>query len=156
MKKATATSALSPEDQIATFLAKFDPGMASSIRSLRAAVRKRLPTAFELVYDNYNFLVFGFCSAPRASTCIASLAANAKGSILSFYYGADLADPHNILQGSGTQNRFLRLESPATLANPEVEALIAAAIAQAKTPLPATIPGPTIIQSISAKQRPRR
>ena len=39
---------------------------------------------------------------------------------------------------------------------PPVESLIRAAIAQAKTPLPATGKGHTIIKSVSAKQRPRR
>jgi hypothetical protein len=42
------------------------------------------------------------------------------------------------------------------LARPEVEALVAVAVAQAKTPLPATGRGKLIIRSVSAKQRPRR
>ena len=144
-----------PEQQLGDFIAKFDPAMVKFIRSARAAMRKRLPTAIELVYDNYNFLVMGFATTERASDCIASLAANAKGIILSFYWGSTLPDPHRLLQGSGTQNRFLRLESPATLADPRVEALIAAAVEQAKDPLP-TARGYTIIKSICEKQRPRR
>jgi hypothetical protein len=67
-----------------------------------------------------------------------------------------LPDPKKILQGSGNQNRYIRLESAATLARPEVEALIRAAIAQAKTPLPERGRGYTVIKSVSAKQRPRR
>jgi len=143
--------------QIAGFIAKFDPKIARSIRATRAALRKNFPTAFELVYDNYNFLVFGFCSAPRASDCIVSLAANSKGLGLAFYWGSTLPDPHGLLQGSGSQNRFIRLPGgPATLAKPEVRELIEAAIAQAKTPLPKSGKGSTIVKSISAKQRPRR
>ncbi len=144
------------EEQIAAFLAKFTPEMQQLITSLRTELRKLLPTASELVYDNYNFLVFGFCSAPRASDCIASLTANSKGCGLSFYYGATLPDPEHLLQGEGSQNRFIRLPSPATLSEPAVRALIAAAIAQAKVPLPATGSSETIVKSISAKQRPRR
>jgi hypothetical protein len=75
---------------------------------------------------------------------------------LSFYYGATLPDPHKLLQGSGSQNRFIRIESAATLARLEVEELIAAAVAQAKTPLPGSGRGKLIIRSISKKQRPRR
>ena len=66
------------------------------------------------------------------------------------------SDPHKILLGSGNQNRFIRLESAATLARPEVQDLIGAAVRQAKTPLPETGGGYTVIKSISAKQRPRR
>ena len=84
------------------------------------------------------------------------MAAGANGVGLCFIHGARLADPKKILLGSGKQTRFLRLESADVLQRPEVEALIAAAIAQAKTPLPATGRGKLIIRAVSAKQRPRR
>jgi hypothetical protein len=146
----------SPAKQVAGFIAKFDPQVAKLVRDVRAALRKRFPTANELVYDNYNFFVIGFCSTERSSDCLVSLVANAKGVGLSFYYGATLPDPGNILQGSGNQNRFIRLESAAVLAKPEVEALLRAAVAQAKSPLRAGGPRRTIVRSVSAKQRPRR
>ena len=75
---------------------------------------------------------------------------------LCFVHGKSLPDPQKILQGSGNQTRFLRLESAETLARPEVEALIEAAIATAKTSLPASGRGKLTIRSISAKQKPRR
>ena len=153
---APAPRAPSPAKEIASFIAKFDPAMATRIRSARRALRKRLPTAIELVYDNYNFLVFGFCASERASSCIVSLAAAANGVGLSFMYGATLPDPQKILLGSGSQNRFVRLPTAATLAEPAVDALIKAAIRQSRVPLPTTGAGHTVIKSISAKQRPRR
>ena len=146
----------SPGKQLAGFIAKFDARVAKQIRAARMALRKRFPTAIELVYDNYNFLAIGYCSTERASDAIVSLAANAKGVGLCFIYGATLPDPHKILLGSGNQTRFIRLESAATLAKPEVEALLRAAVAQAKAPLPAMGRGYSIIKSVSAKQRPRR
>jgi len=84
------------------------------------------------------------------------MAARANGVGLCFIHGASLPDPKKLLLGSGKQTRFIRLESATTLARPEVEALIAAAIAQAKTPLPKSGRGKLIIRSVSAKQRPRR
>jgi hypothetical protein len=146
----------SPARQIAGFIAKFDRKDGALIRACRGELRKRLPTAFELVYDNYNFLVFGFCSSPRASACICSLACAANGVALSFYYGATLPDPQGVLLGSGSQNRFVRLAGAATLREPAVAALIDAAVASAEVPLPRSEPGKTIVQSVSAKQRPRR
>jgi hypothetical protein len=123
---------------------------------MRKALRKRLPTANELAYDNYNFFALGYCSTERPSDCILSVAAGANGVGLSFYHGASLPDPHKILLGSGNQNRYLRVASAEMLGRPEVEALIAAAVAQAKTPLPARGGRKLIIRSVSAKQRPRR
>jgi hypothetical protein len=157
--EAMQSKAIEPEDaekQLATFIAKFDSPMVRLIRPVRTALRKRLPAANELVYDNYNFFVIGYGSTERASDCILSLAANAKGIVLSFYYGSTLPDPSGILQGSGSQNRFIRIARAADLAKKETEALIAAAVLQARTPLAANGTGRLIIKSISAKQRPRR
>jgi Domain of unknown function (DU1801) len=155
-QKARPVPAGSSAKQIAGFIAKFDPAVGKLIRSTRVALRKRFPTAIELIYDNYNFFVIGFCSTERSSDCIVSLAANAKGIDLMFYWGATLPDPDKLLQGSGKQNRFIRLKSAATLTEPQVEALLRAAVAQSKSPLPATGGGRTVIKSVSAKQRPRR
>jgi hypothetical protein len=142
--------------QLAGFIAKFDADVAALLRSTRTTLREVLPTANELVYDNYNFLVIGFCPSDRASDCIVSLAASARGVALSFYYGATLPDPKKILLGSGNQNRYVRLPSAATLKTPAVRALIHAAIAQSDVPLPKTGAGRTIVKSVSASQRPRR
>jgi hypothetical protein len=149
---ATASAA----SQVASFIAKFDPANTRLIRACRSVMRKRLPTANELVYDNYNFLAIGYSASERASDCVVSLAADSKGVSLSFYYGATLPDPHGILLGSGNQNRFVRLSTAATLGEPAVERLIRAALAQAKTPMPDSRRGHTIVKSISAEQRPRR
>jgi hypothetical protein len=156
-KKASAAPlGASADEQLAGFIEKFEAENAALIRAVRKALRKRMPTANELVYDNYNFFVIGYCSTERPSDCIVSIAAAANGVGLSFCYGASILDPHGLLLGEGSQNRFLRIESAATLAQPAVEALIAAAIAQGKNPLPASGRGKLVIRSISKKQRPRR
>jgi hypothetical protein len=159
MKAGAKTGPVTPagaEKQLKSFIDKFEPKHQALIRAARKALRKRLPTANELAYDNYNFFALGYCSTERPSDCIVSIAAAANGVGLSFYYGATLPDPHGVLLGSGNQNRFVRLESAKTLARPEVQALIAVAAAQGKTPLPANGRGKLIIRSISAKQKPRR
>ncbi len=144
------------EQKLAGFIEKFDSRNAALIWSVRKVMRRRLPTANELVYDNYNFFVIGYCPTERPSDCILSIAAAANGVGLSFYYGAALPDPHKLLLGSGSQNRFIRIESAATLKRPEIEDLIAAAIKHAEKPLPASGKGRLVIRSVSKKQRPRR
>ena len=156
VKAKLPTSSASAEAQLKDFISKFDPRHQRLIRSFRKTLRSRFPTANELVYDNYNFFVIGYCSTERPSDCIVSIAAGANGVSLSFYYGAGLPDPHHVLSGSGNQNCFVRLDSEATLRRPEIQALISAAASQAKTPLRESGKGQLIIRSISAKQRPRR
>lgn len=157
MKKQLKAEEIPPaEAQIESFIARFDMANAALIRSARSLLWEQFPSAIEQVYDNYNFLAIGFCTTERTSDCMFSLAASAKGVSLSFYYGANLPDPHRVLLGSGNQNRFLRLESEATLRQPEVQELLAAAVFHAKSPLASSGGGYSMVKSISAKQRPRR
>src|SRR5579863_8399162 len=142
------------EEQLQSFIDKFDPTHQALIRSVRKALRKRLPTANELVWDNYNFFVIGYSPTERPSDSFFSIAAAANGVGLAFYRGADLPDPNHVLLGSGAQNRFVRLESAKTLERPEIAALMSAAIELGPVPLPATGGGKLIIRSISAKQKP--
>ena len=154
--RSKAKAGASPAAQLAGFVAKYDPAVGRLVRATRAAMRKRLPTALELVYDNYQFLAIGYSATERASDSIVSLAVSPKGVSLCFIHGATLPDPQGVLQGSGNQTRFVRLAGPATLREPAVADLLRAAIAHARTPLPAVGRGRTIVKSISAKQRPRR
>ncbi|PYV13505.1 MAG: hypothetical protein DMG21_20935 [Acidobacteria bacterium] len=154
--KGARNSLADSEKQLQSFINKFEPKSQALIRALRSALGKRLPTANQLVWDNYNFFVLSFGPTERPSDCIVTIAAAANGVGLSFYRGASLPDPHKILLGSGGQNRFIRIDSQKVLARPEVSALITAAVAQAQTPLAASGKGKLIIRSISAKQRPRR
>ena len=159
MPSRRATSAKSQseaEDQLASFIAKFEPKHAELIRACRVELKNILPAAVELVYDNYNFFVIGYCSSERASDCIVSIAAAANGVGLSFYYGAALPDPSGILEGSGKQNRFIRLPTAGKLREPEVLKLMHAAAAHGKTQLPVAGQGHLVIKSVSAKQRPRQ
>jgi hypothetical protein len=146
---------MTPDAQLKGFIAKFDAKNQATIRAVRRSLRKTLPTAFEMVYDNYNFFVIGYSPTERPSDAVLSIAAGANGVGLCFIHGRGLPDPAKLLQGSGNQTRFIHLDSAAMLERREVKALIAAALANAK-PMPATGKGKLIIRSISAKQRPRR
>ena len=150
------TNKVSAETQLRGFIGKFDPKHQAVIRGARRALRKRFPTATELVYDNYNFFVIGYGPTERPSDSIVSIAAAANGVGLCFIRGASLPDPAGILQGSGRQTRFVRLPSAEILEKPEVQALLQAAADRANMPMPARGKGKLIIRSISAKQRPRR
>ena len=135
---------------------RFDPAIQKIVRAARTKLRKRLPAAVELVYDNYNALAIGYASTERRGDWILSLAVYARGVNLYFIYGVALPDPHGLLQGSGNQGRFVRLESAALLDRREIDDLINAAIAEADTPLPKKGRGYTVIKAVSPNQRRRR
>jgi hypothetical protein len=146
----------SAQAQLALFIDKFEPSRRVLIRTVRKILRARFKTAFELVYDNYNFFVIGYSPTERPSDSIVSIAAGANGVGLCFIQGAHLADPKKVLLGSGHQTRFIRLETADVLARPEVKALLTAAIAVSDVPFRTTGGSRLIIRSVSAKQRPRR
>ena len=146
----------SPATRLRGFIAKFEPEHQALIKSIRAALRRRLPTAWELVYDNYNFFVIGYGPTERPSEAILSLVAGASGVSLCLLHGARLPDPHRVLLGAGKQTRFIRLESAAAVRRPEIAALVDAAVANSPAPFARTGRGPLVIRSVSAKQRPRR
>lgn len=155
-RSAYRPKARAPETQLAGFIAKFAPENARLIKQARARLRRRLPHAIELVYDNYNFFVIGYSPTERPSDAVLSLAAQASGLALCFLEGAQLPDPEKMLRGAGTRVRSLKLPTAATLDAPAVEALIAAAIEQMTVPFHPATRHRLVIRSISARQRPRR
>jgi hypothetical protein len=145
-----------PARQWAAFLSKYDPAVAAVAKAALARMRKSIPGAVELVYDNYNALVVGFGPSERASEAVMSLALYPRWVTLFFLQGARLADPAGLLKGSGSRVRHVVLENAAVLDRPPVRALIRQALAAAPRPIDAKARRRMVIRSVSAKQRPRR
>lgn len=145
-----------PEGQLRACIDKLGPKNRKLFRSLRAALRKRFPTANELVYDYSFALVIGYSPTDKGIDGIVTVRASADGVSLYFSQGPRLPDPKRLLRGSGKQVRFIQVESASQLAHPDVEALIAATIDQARVPLPPEGKGSLIIKSDGAKKPPRR
>jgi hypothetical protein len=145
-----------PEAQLAAFLAKFTPELASQAETILSKIRERLPNALELVYDNYNALAIGFGPSERASEAILSIAIFPKWVSLFFLQAKGLPDPTHILKGQGNVARHIVLRDPSMFDEPAIQDLIDEALARAKVPLDAATKHRLIVKSISAKQRPRR
>lgn len=146
--------AATPARQYATFLARYTPEVQAMAKEARARLRAQLPGAVELVYDNYNFLVLGYSPSGRPSEAVLSLAMAPRWVTLFFLHGKKLPDPHRVLEGAANQVRSVRLLPVERLDEPAVRALVAAAVVQGGDEWPTRFT--TVIQSVSAKQRPRR
>jgi hypothetical protein len=153
---ANPASAANPKKQLDSFLAKYNPEIASLARRALVKMRQRLPGSLEMVYDNYYALVIGFVPNERPSDAIFSIALYPDHVSLCFLQGAGVPDPNHRLQGSGSVARHVRLESFATLDDHEIVSLMNSALHRAKVPLDPKQPRRLIIKSVSAKQRPRR
>jgi hypothetical protein len=145
----------SPAQQLAGFLARFSPEIATLAKTARARMRKRLPRAVEMVYDNFNALVIGYSPTERPSDAIVSIALYSRWVNVFFLQGAHLPDPHGVLKGSGNQVRHIRLDAGAAILDtPAVRAVLSEAIAFADTPFAGK--SRLVIRAISQKQRARR
>ena len=151
----TDTKKTAPEAQVRSFISRFDPKHQKLIRSVRAALRKRFPTANELAYGYNHSLVIGYSPTDRGIESIVSSAATDEGVRLYFLNGPQLPDPKKLLLGSGKQVRFVGVESARQLSHPDVEALIAAAIDRSKFPLPSKGKGEVMIRGAAAKKKAR-
>jgi hypothetical protein len=147
--------AKSAERQVRSYIAKYSPEVARVARQARGKIRKLLPGAVELVYDNYNALALAFGPTDRPSDLILSIALYPRWVSLFFTRGAKLADPHGLLRGSGSKIRHVVIQRAVLLDSAPVKALIKEALATHPRRL-TDGRGRTIIQSVSAKQRPRR
>lgn len=145
-----------PEEQLAGFIAKYTPEIGALAHAALAKMRARLPSAIELVYDNYNALAIGFGPTERTSDAIFSVALYPRWVSLFFFPGVDLPDPEKLLKGSGKITRHIVLKDAADLDKPAIKALMKHALERSAKPLDKTSPGRIVIKSISAKQRPRR
>src|ERR1043165_1626171 len=133
-------SIIAVESQISVFLRKYTPAVEAQLREARTRLRAMFPRGFELVYDNYNALVFGISPTERTSDAFISVAGYPKWVTLFFLHGADLRDTHGLLVGEGKQVRGIRLKNPSSINTPEVEALIAQAVLRYEAALRAAPP----------------
>ncbi len=137
-------------------LALYDPAIARTARGVLARLRKQLPGAVELVYDNYNALVVGFGATERASDAVLSVALYPRWVTLFFLDGRKLVDPKGLLEGDGKQVRRITLAGAADVESAAVRALIRQAVRAASPPIDAHGKRRMIIKSVSKQQRPRR
>src|ERR1700678_3740432 len=128
------SQARNAEAQLVGFLAKYTPEISDLAEDIRGEMRKLYPNALELVYDNYNALVIGYCPTEKPSEAIFSIVLYPKWVSLFFLQAKGLPDPDRILCGEGSTARHIVLPSAAALHLPEVQSLMQEAVARAKAP----------------------
>jgi len=152
----SAVARRSAEAEVRTLIAKFAPAHLRLIGAVRRWLRKRLPTAHELVYEYRDLFVISYSPNEHGYEGVLAIRASTDGVKLYFNRGKELPDPAKLLRGSGKQTRWIHLEGSSTLARPEVTRLLDEAIARNRVPFAHTGRGPVVIRLVSAKQRRRR
>ena len=151
----SATEQRTADAQARELIAKFAPEQVKLVDAMRKALRKRLPTAYEVVYEYRSWFVISFSPSEQGYEGVLSIRGDADGVKLYFSQGKDMPDPEKLLKGSA-QVRFIDVESASTLARPAVVSLMDEAIARNRVPFPRDGRGPIVIRSAGAKKRGRR
>ena len=151
----SAVARRSAEAELRTLIDKFAPAYLRLVAAMRRSLRKRLPTAHEVVYEYRDWIVISYSPNDHGYEGVLSLRADADGVKLYFTRGKELPDPAKLLQGS-SQTRWINVEGASTLARPEVASLIDEAIALNRVPFAGAGRGWVVMsRSTSAKQRQR-
>ncbi len=140
------------------FFEAFPPESRKIALALRDWVWDLYPTCNELIYDNYNFLAFGWGPTDRMSDIFCSIAVGTRGVMFGFMWGVKLDDPKGLLAGSGNQFRSLRVPDIKKFPKTDVKRLLKQAFEISVERLkgkPQMPNGQTITKSISpTKRRP--
>ena len=151
----SAVARRAAEAELRTLIDKFAPAHLRLIGTMRRRLRKRLPTAHEVVYEyrNLGAVVISYSPNERGYEGVLAIRASADGVKLYFNQGKELPDPGKLLQGS-SQTRWIHVEGASTLARPAVVSLIDEALARNRVPFERAGRGSVVMsRSTSAKKR---
>jgi hypothetical protein len=150
----SAVARRAAEAQLRTLIDEFAPAYLQLIGAMRRSLRKRLPTAHEVVYEyrNLGAVVISYSPNEHGYDGVLAIRASADGVKLYFNQGKELPDPAKLLQGS-SQTRWILMDGASTLARPAVVSLIDEALAQNRVPFERAGRGSVVIRSTSAKKR---
>lgn len=143
-------NASTPAAQLRGLVARLPLPQQRLLRAVRTALRRRFPTANELVYDYGRFVVLSYSSTTRGIDAVVALAGRPDGVVLYLNQGPALPDPHGLLRGSGKATRHLPIVAGGQLSHPHVRALLTAAAQQAPVRLPATGKGRLLVVATAA------
>lgn len=146
----SALARRSAEAQVRALMAKFAPTQLRLAGALRRWLRKRLPTAHEVVYEYRDCFVISYSPSERGYEGVLAIRGSAGEIKLYFNRGKELPDPEKLLQGS-SQARWILVESISALSRPAVANLIDKALADNRVPFANTGDGSVVIRTKSAK-----
>lgn len=144
------------EAELDTLIARFASTHERLVASVRRSLRKRLPTAHEVVYEYADFVVISYSPNGNGYDGVLALRASIDGVSLYFNQAKGLHDPEKLLKGSGKQARWLALEGKSPLTRPTVSRLIDEALAQNRVPFEISGRGQVVVRSTTAQKRRQR
>ena len=99
---------------------------AAMARQTKALIQDIMPDVVEVPWPKQRIIGYGV-GPKKMSEQFCYIAVLKERINLGFYYGADLPDPENLLEGSGKDMRHIKIMQPKQLENPALRELVVAA-----------------------------
>lgn len=113
-------------EQFKEMLATAAPEVAALARQAKTLIQEVMPNVVEVVWPTQQ--ISGYGVGPKKMSEQFCYIALLKDRInLGFYYGADLPDPQNLLEGTGQTMRHIKIDHSEQLENPALRELVEAA-----------------------------
>lgn len=110
-------------DGFSEILATASPEVAALARQAKALLQDVMPNIVEVPWPRQRIIGYGV-GPKKMSEHFCYIAVLKERINLGFYYGSDLSDPEDLLEGTGKKLRHIKITSPEQLANPAVRKLV--------------------------------
>jgi hypothetical protein len=104
-------------------VSKAAPEVEALARQAQSLIKAVMPDVVIVAWPTQNIIGYGV-GPKKMSEHFCYIAVFKARINLGFYYGADLPDPGNLLEGTGKAMRHIKISEPEQLDNPAVLALI--------------------------------
>jgi hypothetical protein len=128
----TTTAQTSERPSPEHFLAAFPPAIQVLADQLRVLVKRTIPNVDEAVYTGWHLIGYRVREGRRSPYCC-FVAPFPDRVVLGFEYGVLLTNDAGLLEGDGTQVRYVTIRRAEDIREPELAALIAEAAMMAAT-----------------------
>ena len=113
-------------DEFKETLTTANPEVAALARQAKAMIQDVMPDVVEVVWPTQRISGYGV-GPKKMSEQFCYIALFKERINLGFYYGSDLPDPENLLEGGGQAMRHVKISRPEQLENPALRDLVVAA-----------------------------
>jgi hypothetical protein len=114
---------LAPPPELLAFLGRYESNIQDLALTVREFVLAALAPPHEYILNVYT-VVMAFGTSPRMRDHVCGIATNARYVNLMFHQGAELEDPHRLLEGTGTKMRHVKIRAEADLSHPGIRELL--------------------------------
>lgn len=110
-------------DGFEEIMQKAAPAVQTLSRQAKALILKVMPNVVEVAWPTQNIIGYGV-GPKKMSEQFCYIAVFKERINLGFYYGADLPDPANLLEGTGNALRHVKISKVEQLENPALVKLV--------------------------------